>query len=95
MQQPTGPSESPVPGESSNAGGGEGNGLSTRAKGATAEDQAVEYLEKKGYAILARNFQIHIGEIDCIARDPDNTVVFVEVTILLRTNISEHIFSQS
>ncbi len=79
MQQPTAPSGSPLPDDRLNAGGIEDDGLSTRAKGASAEDQAVAYLEKKGYAILARNYQIHIGEIDCIARDPDNTVVFVEV----------------
>ncbi len=67
---------SPVPADADGAGV---NPNSTRAKGASAEDEAIAYLEKKGYAILSRNFQIRSGEIDCIARDTDNTLVFVEV----------------
>jgi len=65
---------------------------STRAKGASAEDDAAEYLEKKGYAILSRNFQIHIGEIDCIARDKDNTLVFVEVKSTYSTSFGHPFF---
>ncbi len=46
--------------------------------GRLGEDLACEYLLKKNYAILKRNFRCYLGEIDIIARDQD-TVVFVEV----------------
>jgi putative endonuclease len=51
----------------------------TRAKGASGEDAAVEYLLSNGYTIVRRNYRKKFGEIDCIARDTDNTTVFVEV----------------
>ena len=51
----------------------------TRAKGAWGEDAAVSYLMSKGYTIIRRNYRKRTGEIDCIARDLDNTTVFVEV----------------
>ena len=51
----------------------------TREKGNRGEDQAVEHLLGQGYGIVCRNYQSRNGEIDCIARDPDGTLVFVEV----------------
>ena len=42
------------------------------------EDAAVKYLKKKSYIILERNFNIHGGEIDIIAKK-DGFIVFVEV----------------
>lgn len=42
------------------------------------EDIATNYLQKKGYRILERNFRKGYGEIDIIAVK-DNTLVFVEV----------------
>lgn len=42
------------------------------------EDLVEEYLRKKGYDILDRNFRKSFGEIDIIARI-DEIVVFVEV----------------
>lgn len=51
----------------------------TRAKGERGEDAAVEYLLKLGYCIVCRNYRALRGEIDCIARDPDGTLVFIEV----------------
>lgn len=46
--------------------------------GKSGEDIAVEYLEKKGYIILERNFRCIQGEIDIIALD-QNEIVFIEV----------------
>lgn len=42
------------------------------------EDAAVNYLQKKRYKILVRNFHIRGGEIDIVAQK-NNTLVFVEV----------------
>jgi len=42
------------------------------------EDRAVDFLTRKGYSILARNYRFEHGEIDIIARDGDE-LVFVEV----------------
>ena len=49
-----------------------------RAKGRAGEDTAVDYLTKKGYHILERNFRFERGEIDIIAVDKED-LVFVEV----------------
>ncbi|PLV59008.1 YraN family protein [Thermotoga sp. KOL6] len=43
-----------------------------------AEDTACDFLKKKGYKILARNFRTRYGEIDIVARD-GKEIVFVEV----------------
>lgn len=55
--------------------------LNKRVRGNYGEDEAVQYLEKKGYSILDRNYHYsRYGEIDIIAKDiQKNTVVFVEV----------------
>ena len=53
----------------------------TRARqelGKTGEELAVEELERRGYAILARRYRTRHGEIDVVARDGETTV-FVEV----------------
>ena len=42
------------------------------------EEQAVAFLQQKGYRILAKNFRNRFGEIDIIAQDKDE-VVFIEV----------------
>jgi putative endonuclease len=46
--------------------------------GAWGEEIASQYLETKGYQILARNWRTQEGEVDLIAQDGD-AVVFVEV----------------
>jgi len=56
----------------------------TNNLGKFGEDAAVKYLKKMRYKILDRNFQNNsgrrIGEIDIIARDPqEKELVFVEV----------------
>jgi putative endonuclease len=55
------------------------NDVNTRAKGASAEEIAAEYLVSRKYRILERNYRVRKGEIDCIAVDRDGTLVFVEV----------------
>ncbi|MGC8867613.1 MAG: YraN family protein [Elusimicrobiales bacterium] len=48
-------------------------------KGRDYEDMACEYLVKKGFKIIDKNFNVpQIGEIDIIARD-GSCIVFVEV----------------
>ena len=46
--------------------------------GNKGEDLAADYLKRKGYRIVSRNFKTLFGEIDIIAEDR-NTLVFVEV----------------
>lgn len=46
--------------------------------GTRGEDIAVDYLNRKGYRILTRNFRFGRGEIDIIAEDQD-VLVFIEV----------------
>ncbi len=52
--------------------------MNTSATGALAEEQAAQYLEQKGYRLLARNFRAPGGEIDIIC-SWGKTLVFVEV----------------
>lgn len=47
--------------------------------GQRAEEAARRYLQARGWAILACNFRRRSGEIDLVAKDPQGTVVFVEV----------------
>ena len=47
--------------------------------GQLGEDLACEYLVKKKYKIIDRNFRQKWGELDIIAKAPDRTLVFVEV----------------
>lgn len=46
--------------------------------GVKGEDLAVDYLRKKGYRIIERNFRKGYGEIDIIALE-NKVLVFVEV----------------
>ncbi len=52
--------------------------ISRTRKGKKGEDVAVEYLTRKGYRIVSRNFRWRGGEIDIIARKK-GILVFVEV----------------
>lgn len=46
--------------------------------GRAGEVKAAEFLRKKGFKIIEKNYKTHIGEIDLIAKDGEYTV-FVEV----------------
>ena len=46
--------------------------------GVRGEDMAVDFLKKKGYTILCRNYRCRSGEIDIVARKK-KTLCFVEV----------------
>ena len=48
--------------------------------GNTGEDEAVLFLESRGYEILERNYRYKRSEVDLIARK-DNFLVFVEVKV--------------
>lgn len=53
--------------------------MNTRSLGSKGEDMAAQYLLSKGFEIITRNYGTGIGEIDLVSRDPENSLVFVEV----------------
>ena len=54
--------------------------VTSKELGKKGEELAVEFLESKGYEIIERNYRFSRGEIDVIAKDPnDGCTVFVEV----------------
>ncbi len=66
--------------------------MNNRKSGIEGENVAVEYLKKQGYAILERNFNTKVGEIDIIAQDR-YTIVFVEVKARENTKFGQPIES--
>jgi len=50
----------------------------TKPLGDRGEAEAVRFLRKKGFSILARGYRCPLGELDVVARDGP-TIVFVEV----------------
>ena len=52
--------------------------LDRRAVAKLGEDAAAQYLANVGYAIVARNYRCHAGEIDIVARH-GTELIFVEV----------------
>lgn len=61
--------------------GDDRGGADAKTRGLCAEDRAVEFLIKKSFGILARNYRIPSGELDIVALEK-NTLVFVEVKFL-------------
>jgi len=47
--------------------------------GTDAESRALDYHEKMGWSLIERNWRCKLGEIDLIFKEPDGTIVFVEV----------------
>jgi uncharacterized protein (TIGR00252 family) len=52
--------------------------ISRRGLGNWGEEQALRFLEDKGYKIISRNVRTRLGEVDIVAEDK-GTVVFIEV----------------
>ena len=55
---------------------------STKQAGDAAEDRALAHLQSHGLRLVARNYRTPGrggGEIDLVMREPDGTLVFVEV----------------
>lgn len=50
----------------------------SRALGAEAEARAAQFLQRKGFRVLHRNWTCRGGELDLVCQDGD-TLVFVEV----------------
>lgn len=48
------------------------------SQGQAAEEKALNYLQRSGLQLLARNYRCKNGEIDLIMQQ-DNTLVFIEV----------------
>ena len=61
-------------------------GVRKKELGRRGEDAAAEYLQRRGYDIIARNWTCPFGEADIIARDMD-AIIFVEVKT--RTSIDK------
>ena len=54
--------------------------MNNKELGEKGEQLAVEYLKKKGFEIVERNYRYGHGEIDIVANDPSTEyLVFVEV----------------
>jgi putative endonuclease len=57
----------------------------TKLTGDAAEARALAHLEARGLALVRRNYRVargpsaRAGEVDLILREPDGTLVFVEV----------------
>lgn len=59
-----------------------GSGDTTKARGDAAEAVALKHLQGHGLRLVQRNFRTPGrggGEVDLIMREPDGTLVFVEV----------------
>ena len=60
----------------------QGTSVTTKQRGDAAEDAALRHLLRHGLRLVQRNFRTPGrggGEIDLIMREPDGTLVFVEV----------------
>jgi putative endonuclease len=55
------------------------NRESTTVKGRLGESRALALLRERGYRIVEQNYRCRSGELDIVARDRDDTLVFVEV----------------
>jgi putative endonuclease len=61
--------------------------MNPRARGKWGEGVALEYLEKKGYTVIATSFRSRFGEIDIIAKSKE-ILAFVEVKTRKNSNFA-------
>ncbi len=61
----------------------------TQQIGSLGESEASDYLTKKGWKLLCKNYRTRLGEIDLIFQEPDDTIVFVEVKYRTRSDYGE------
>ncbi|MCW2614833.1 MAG: hypothetical protein JWN08_1827 [Frankiales bacterium] len=61
----------------------------TQALGQYGEDVAEQHLLAVGMVVLDRNWRCREGELDLVAREPDGTIVFVEVKTRSGTGFGE------
>lgn len=54
-------------------------GLNKRKVGIAHEEQALQFLLKRGWKLLEKNYSCKLGEVDLICLDPADSIVFVEV----------------
>ena len=47
--------------------------------GEGGEEIALRFLKKRRFKIVTQNYRCKFGEVDIIARDPDNILTFIEV----------------
>jgi putative endonuclease len=59
------------------------------ALGRYGEDLAAQHLQAAGLQLLDRNWRCSAGELDAVAREPDGTLVFVEVKSRSGTGFGE------
>lgn len=67
----------------------QGRGARAAALGRWGEELAVHHLVGAGMQVLDRNWRCARGELDVIVREPDGTVVFVEVKTRAGTGFGE------
>lgn len=58
---------------------GQGRARVTRALGRWGEEAAAVHCQRLGWTIVERNWRCARGELDLVARQPDGTIVFIEV----------------
>lgn len=51
----------------------------TKERGAIQETRVLQYLLRKGWKLIQKNYRTRAGEIDLIFQDPEKTIIFVEV----------------
>lgn len=66
--------------------------MNNREKGKDGEKEAANFLLQRGYTIISMNYESRIGEIDCIACDKDETIVFIEVKAVKTLRFGNPIF---
>ncbi len=63
--------------------------MNTRIIGSEGEERALQYLLKKGYTLITRNWGIAKGEIDLIMLSFGGELVFVEVKYVSQKGYGE------